>query len=49
MLWNVAWPELEKVLERRERDVQTVGQSVTEKEDEKLVVLKRDAIVDLKK
>ena len=48
MLWDVAGPELQKVFEGREGDVEAVGQSVAEEEDEELVVLKRHAVVHLK-
>ena len=47
MIWDVTLPELQKILEGGEGDEQAVGERVAEKEDEKLVVLKRDAIVHL--
>jgi len=48
VLRNVSRPKLQKVLERGEGHVETIGECVAEKEDEELVIEKGDAVVHLK-
>ena len=46
---GIPGPDLQEVLERGQGHVEAEGEGVAQKEDEKLVVLKRDAVVHLKK
>ena len=48
LLGDITGPDLQEVLEGGQGHVEAEGESVAEKEDEELIVLKSDAVVHLK-